>query len=61
MAVEKQQLEVPDAFVKGVQYIIAEYPEYCAFEDLPGFDEDVEDGLAKFLGELANLQILVVQ
>ena len=47
--------------MKGVQYIISEYPEYCAFEDLPGFDDDKEDGLAKFLGELANLQILVVQ
>lgn len=60
MAVEKQKLEVPEAYVKGIQYIISEYPEYCAFEDLPGFDDGKEDGLAKFLGELANLQILVV-
>jgi hypothetical protein len=59
MSVDKQKLEVPEPYVKGIQHIIAAYPSYCAFEDLPGFDDG--DDFAKFLGELANLQILVVQ
>lgn len=47
--------------MKGVQCIISKYPEYCDFEDLPGFEDDKENELAKFLGKLANMQILVVQ
>ena len=58
MQVEKQKVLVPSKFVKGIEYIIKKYPEYCAFEDIPNFDE--EDDFAKFLSELANLQILVV-
>jgi hypothetical protein len=50
LAVEKQKIEVAEEYVKAVQHIISSYPEYCAFEDLPGFDDDEEDGLAKFLG-----------
>lgn len=57
---EKQKILVAEEHVKGVQHIISSYPEYCAFEELPGFDDIKDDSLAKFLGELANLQILVV-
>ena len=60
MAVDKQKVTVPESYVKGLQHIINHYPEYCAFEDLPGFEEG-GDGFANFLAELANLQILVVQ
>lgn len=58
MQVNKQKVLVPSKFVKGIEYIINQYPDYCAFEDIPNFEE--EDDFAKFLSELANLQILVV-
>ena len=38
MQVEKQKVLVPSKFVKGIEYIIKQYPEYCAFEDIPNFD-----------------------
>lgn len=59
LSVPKQKLEVPTPFVDGIKHIISSYPNYCDFEDIPGFDEGSD--FAKFLGELANLQILVVQ
>jgi len=45
LVVDKQKIQVDENYVKAVQHIISSYPEYCAFEDLPGFDVE-ENGLA---------------